>query len=185
MKKSIFLVCLITIAIAFMGGCTSNEFNDVQHAIEKQIQPAKVEKHIKLGFGPALLFPFKVIAKIFDTEGEVSPYLNEVCNVQVGIYKIKKTEQSSKLNIPATVEKILNESGWERFIRVQKDKGEGVELYFKEIEKDVVSIFIVVLDNKDLILVETSGRIENIIEKAIKEHGMNLKEFSIFILFII
>jgi len=157
------------------GGCTTNEFNNVQHAIEKQIQPAKTKTHLKLSLGPVLLFPVKTIANLIDKKDEVSPYLDEIMKIQVGVYKIKNTDKSSRLKIPKIVEDELNKSGWEIFIRV-REKNEMVECYYRQKSEDIIGIYAIVLDDNNLIIAEVGGRLDRIIEKAIKERGLPLKD---------
>ena len=175
MKKSSFLLFLLGITIIWSSGCTTNEFNDVQHAIENQIQPAKTKTHLKLNLGPFLLFPVKTIVNLIDTEDEASPYLDEIMKVQVGVYKIKKTNQPAEFKIPDTVKKVLHESGWETFVRV-REKNEMVECYYKLKSEDIIGIYAIVLDDDNLVIAEVRGRLDKIIEKAIQEHGFPLKD---------
>ena len=175
MKKSSLLLLLLGITIIWSSGCTTNEFNDVQHAIEKQIQPAKTKTHLKLNLGPVLLFPVKTIVNLIDTEDEASPYLDEIMKVQVGVYKIKKTNQPAELKIPDTVKKVLLESGWEIFIRV-REKNEMVECYYKQKSEDIIGIYTIVLDDDNLIIAEVRGRLDRIIEKAVQERGLHLND---------
>ena len=173
MKKSFLFLFLCGIIVMWSSGCTTKEFNEVEHAIENQIQPAKTKTNLKLSLGPVLLFPVKIIANLVDREDEASPYLDEIMKVQVGVYKIKNTDGSAQLKIPKNVEEELNKSGWEIFIRV-REKNDMVELYYREKSEDIIGIYAIVLNNEDLVIAEVGGRIDRIIEKAIQNHGLSL-----------
>lgn len=176
MKRILIFYNISLIIGILIGGCTTNEFNDVQQAIEKQIQSAKVKTQFKLKLGSILLFPVKVITKLVDNEERASQYLNEIYDVQVGIYKIEKISENSDLIIPNTVEKVLNESGWELFIHVNEEKDKSFEIYYREHSADISSIFAVVIEGDDLIITEVGGRLDKIIIKAFKEHGLPLRQ---------
>jgi hypothetical protein len=172
MKKIFFL--LLGITIISINGCTTKEFNDIQYEIENQIYPKETKTYLKINVGNVLLFPFKTVANLVDTHDKVSPYLNDITKIQAGIYRIKDNKQINQVKIPKNIEKILNDSGWQKFIGVA-EKNNCVECYFKEINKNVASIYAIILDKNEsmVIITELRGNLNTIIaiiEKAIQEY---------------
>ncbi|NVM03575.1 MAG: DUF4252 domain-containing protein [Candidatus Helarchaeota archaeon] len=176
MRKSLAVLWVSGIFILLCSGCmTSNDFNYVEKSIENEIYPATMKTNFKLSLGPVMLSPLKTIVNLTDRKDKASPYLDEISNVQFGVYKIDKTNKSPKLKIPPIVEEKLNKSGWEIFIRV-REKNEMVEFYYRQISKDIIGIYAIVLNADNLVIAEMRGRLARIIEKAVQEHGFPLKD---------
>lgn len=169
--KKIFLLLLLGIIIISINGCTTKEFNDIQYEIENQIYPAETMTYFKINIGNVLLFPFKTVANLVDTHDKVSPYLNDITKIQVGIYTIIKDDRINQLKIPQNIEKILNNSGWQKFVCVT-DENNCVECYFKEINKNNASIYTVIMDKNEpiIIITELRGNLITIIEKVIQKY---------------
>ena len=95
MKYPIIIISLCVVLLIIRCGCTSSEFNNVHNTIEEHIYPAKTKTQFKMRIGSVLLFPVKVIVSLIDTKGEVSPFLDEVHEVQFGIYEIEEERKSA------------------------------------------------------------------------------------------
>ncbi len=169
MKKIFFL--LLGITIISINGCTTKEFNDIQYEIENQIYPTETKTYFKINVGNVLLFPFKTIVNLIDRQDKASPFVNEITKVQVGIYKIKKDDKINQLKIPKNIEKILNDLKWQKFV-VVTEKNDCVECYFKEINKNNASIYVIIIDKNEsmIVITELRGNLITIIEKAIQEY---------------
>jgi hypothetical protein len=156
--------------ILFTGCLTTNEFNYIERSIKKEISPAKIKTKFKFAFGPISLSTARFIANFTHDGQEASKYLKEIQRVQVGVYEIHETEKSSQLRIPRKVEQKLEKLGWEMFIRV-KEKDKHVNLFYKQINKHVSGLYVIVLEADEMVIVEVLGNLEQIIEQAIQEHG--------------
>lgn len=171
MKKLNLILWLSGILILLFAGCMpSNEFNYIERAIRKQIYPAKIKTKFKFSFGPISLSTIKTVVNFTDASDEAISYLAEIKKVQVGVYEIRNVDRSSQLRIPPDAEKKLNELGWEIFIRV-KEKNEHVDLFYKQINKYISSMYVIVVEDDELVIVEVKGKLDRLIEKAIQEPG--------------
>ena len=174
MRKANIVFLISGIFVLLFFGCVTNEFNSVQKSIEKEIYPADMKTHFKLSLGSIMLFPLKTIVHLIDTEDEIDSYLDNIGKIQVGIYKIKNNKTPRGI-IFKNVEKKINDLGWETFIRV-RDKKSTVNLFYKLIDEQNAGLFAVILDDNRLIIAEIKGELDQIIEKAIREHSSPLKD---------
>ncbi len=175
MKKLKILLLLSGILLICTGCITSTEFNCVENMIKEQINPARIKTNFKFSFGPVSLSTARTFINIADNEKEVDTYLKEITSVQLGIYEIHSTERSHQLNIPGDIKNNFNKLGWEMFVNA-KNNNEHVNLYYRQINDVIGSMYVVVLERHEMIIVEVRGRLDKIIEAAIREHGLPQKK---------
>ena len=165
------LISISAILLLCCTGCrTSHDFNYIEDSIRKQIYPADMDKDIKFSLGS---FSMRMISGFIDDEDEAGMWLKEIKGIQVGVYKIKDTDKSSSFRIPRNIENSMLKNGWEPFVRVHNRKGENVRLYYRQISEDTASIYAIVLEPEELVIAEISGKLDNILSKAICEHKLS------------
>lgn len=168
MGKIIYLI-LLGILLCFTGCKTSADFDYIENSIRSQIYPAKLDNDIKFSIGSLSM---GMLNCFVTDEEEADTYLKEIKSVQVGVYKIHETEKNGSLRIPNNVEKTLVDKGWEPFIRVHKKNGENVLLFYRQLSDNASSIYTIVLERDELVIVEVNGNLDSILEKAIYEHRL-------------
>ena len=170
MRKTLLFTLIIGISL-LSNGCitTSHEFNYVEQAIKDQIYPAKLKKNFKFSFGPLSLSAVKLFVKLADTDDEAIEYIKEIKDVQVGVYEIRHSNDETHIKIPQNAEQKLTDLGWEIFVKV-KERDSQVDIFFTELDLRTISIYAIVLEDDELIIVETRGRLDNLIEKVLQEH---------------
>lgn len=174
MKKIVMVIalCLVCLGIAIGASClTSHEFTDVATAVRTHIYPAQLKTKFKLRVGPMMVLAANMVMKKVTENQEVSEYLQEIRKVQVGVYEVKQSHTLSQIATPPETETHLTELGWEPFVRVRQEK-EQVSLFYKQINEESASIYVIVLKKDDLVIVEVQGRLDSLIEKAIQKHGI-------------
>ena len=169
------LIFLFGAILLICNGClTSNEFNYIERTIKKESHPVKVRTNFKFSFGPISLSTVRKFVNFTDEGKKANKYLTEIDNVQVGVYEIQ-TDQLYHLKIPYNVEQKLNNLGWQMFVRV-KGKDEHVNLFYKQINEQLSSLYVIVLEDEELVIVEVKGKLDALIEQAIHEHGISFKD---------
>jgi hypothetical protein len=178
MKKLTLILLICGILLPIFSGCMlpSREFCYIEHEIRKQISPAYVNTVFKFSFGPISLSTARMIANMADADDDAVMYLREIQRVQVGVYEIRGTHKCSEFDIPRSVNEKLTELGWERFIRV-KERDERVQLYYRQVNKWVGSLYVVVLERDEMVIVEAIGNLERIIDKALHDHHFPQNDF--------
>jgi hypothetical protein len=152
-----------------MGCRTSADFNYIEDSIRGEIYPANLNRDFKLGIGSLSI---GILKGFIDDEEEADAYLKEIKAVQVGIYTISNSEKSDSFRIPGNVEQCMIKKGWEPFVHVRSKKGENVSLYYQLFSNSSASIYVIVLESDELVLVEIKGNLDNILNKAICEHHL-------------
>ena len=176
MRKNMYIV-VIMFLLPMMSGCMTNgDFNFIEKSIRHQIYPAKLKTNFKFSFGFTSLTSARLITSFIDDAEEATMYLREVKKVQVGVYEINKAKDVSRFQIPREAEKRLLRKGWTPFVRVRERGGGQVDLFYKQISNHTASIYAVVLEHDELVIVEIKGRLEKILEKAIQEHGISVTD---------
>lgn len=168
MRNNIILLILSGLFLLCSGCRTSADFNYIEDSIRDQISPAKMDKDFKFSIGSLSMGMLKGL--VDDEEAEIC--LKEIEGVQVGVYKIRDMEKSTSFHIPSNVEKRMIKNGWELFVRVHNRKKENVSLYYRQLSENTVSIYAIVLEPDELVIAEISGKLDNILDKAICEHRL-------------
>jgi hypothetical protein len=115
------------------------------------------------------------VVRLADADEEALNYLDKIDKAQIGIYEIEHREGSSDRLIPQDVENRLSRSGYHIFVRV-RESGENVNLYFKEISDSCCGLYCIVIDNDEMVIVEVKGKLDRLIEQALRERGLPQNE---------
>jgi len=171
--KNLHIILLMSIIFPVLcSGCsTTSDFDYVQKAIEEQIYPTKINSHFKISLGFFSLGVMKTIVPFMVRQYNLRPYLDEINNIQIGIYEIEKSSKPLRFNVPKNVEEKLRELGWHIFIRV-REKEERVDCYFRELNELISSLYFIIQDGNDIVIMEVKGRFGRLIEKVIQERGL-------------
>lgn len=158
------------LAVLSSPGCFwSSELADVRADLQHQLPGSSFDKNVELSFGPIILTFARVITSVIPGAREARPYLRGVSRVQVGIYAAHLHTMES-LRMPQRLHSLLGD-GWETAVRVRDEK-EAVWLLYRPDGEKVKEIFVVVLNDDELVLVKARGNLERIIAAAMDEaHG--------------
>jgi hypothetical protein len=165
-------------ALTSPGCFWSSELAGVRHDLERQLPGAAFDKNVELSFGPVLLTFARVASSIIPGAREARPYLRGVSRVQVGVYEAH-FDSIEDLHMPQQLESLLDD-GWETAVRVRDDR-EAVWLLYHPDGDRVKEIFVVVLNDDELVLVKARGHLERLVAAAMEEsHGRRgfLKDFD-------
>jgi hypothetical protein len=168
MRQIIYLIVLGSLLCC--SGCrTSSDFNYIEDSIRGQIYPAKLENDIKFSVGSLSM---KMINCFVDDKEDKDMFLKEIKSVQIGVYKIHNADNKGQFRIPGNVEKTLIDKGWEPFVRVRKKNEENVLILYRQMSEKIMSMYVISLEQNELVIVEVNGNLNNIMEKAICEHRL-------------
>ena len=177
MKIKLITFCLIIcIASTILPGCVfiSADFRRTKDLIISELGHVEVETEIQFQVGSGLLSISELAISCTDADDEALGYLKDISNVQVGIYKLYNSPRD--LRIPKKIGQNLHKKGYIPIVKV-KEPGNAIWVLTKMRGKHLNSLYIIVLERDELVLVEVEGRLEKIVEKAIREHGLDKKEF--------
>ena len=128
-----------------------------------------MNENVELSFGPVILTVARVITSVIPGAREARPYLRGVSRVQVGVYEAHLRTMES-VRMPQRLQSLL-EDGWETAVRV-RDEREAVWILYRPDGDKVKEVFVVVLNDDELVLVKARGNLERLVQAAMDEaHG--------------
>ena len=159
----------------FLNSCVGidEEFSKVRNVVIKNFgDDYKSEAQFSIGS-----VGITVSSWIVDTveEDELpSEILDNVSSVQVGIYKKIKGNTSHNISILKEIESNMQESGWKSIVRSSTDKGLTRVYVRKNVNEMLKRLFVISLEDDELVLVEVEGDLKEAIATVIKEKGMKI-----------
>jgi len=154
-----------------LSGCiTHPDLGDAPNLLSEELRPAKLKTKVKLELGPGLLSLTKF--GVHFSNSEAKKYLSDIRKIELGVYEVCDLPSQFK---PILWEKIAHgmaQRGWEVLVK-SREKGE-VSLVFYRLRKRGRSwLYLINLDQTELVLVKIEGRLERLMEKAFQENGWN------------
>lgn len=180
MQKRILSVVLIFCLAAFLlPGCVfiSRDFRYTKNAILSELGEAEVDTEFQLQIGSGLLSLGKLVVSFADVDRETMEYLRDIRNVQVGVYKLYDIDRSKPFKIPNKITKNLSRKGYDPIVKTS-DRRSAACIFTKTRGDRLESIYIISLEPDEIVLVEVKGRLERIIQKAIREKGIEKGMFA-------
>ena len=179
MKTKILAIILISLLGAcFLPGCVfiSSDFRHTKNLILDEIGPVDVDTEVQIQIGPGIISMGSFIVSFTDARDEALKYLRDIRNVQVGVYHLQDVDRSRPIKIPDKIADKLARKGYEPMVKV-KERGSAVWVMTKMRRDRLQSLYVISLERGELVLVEVEGRLDRLIEKAIREHGFHKGEF--------
>jgi hypothetical protein len=176
--KILALSVVILVSACFIPGCilVNSDFLQIKNLILDEIGQVDVKTEFQLQVGSGLISLGGIAVSFTDAKDEVCQYLRDIKNVQVGVYRLEDMSRRRPIVIPDKIGNKLARKGYEPMVRV-KERDSAVWVMTKMRGKRIESLYVIALDRSELVLVEVQGRLERLIEKAIREHGFRKGEF--------
>ncbi|RPI73065.1 MAG: DUF4252 domain-containing protein [Ignavibacteriales bacterium] len=170
MKKIITFSPLLLIALISLSGCigVNKNFSEMSSNLISKFGN-DYHREIEVSVGP-LLINFASWVVNFSQEDEiVDDLMRQVSNVQVGVYKMTTERDSKKNKVMDKINKEMISRGWTYIVRSYNDDeltgiyvSNDPEMFFKK-------MFVITHDSEQLVLVEVEGKLDKLIELAIRD----------------
>lgn len=163
-----------------LSGCfeVNGNFKEIRNSILNNFENS-YSKNIEYSFGNITLSLADIFVTFSDDEGAefASDILDDISNVQIGIYKIKiqniKNLNNQNWFLRKTVH-TLTEQGWNILALIVKHNNMTAVLSKENGENIPAEMLVVNMNENKLLLAELSGNLNKIIDLALKEKGQNL-----------
>ena len=181
MKRSILTVgALAALTFLFVGCGPSNaHFQDVRQAVFDGDE--KLNKNIELSLGVVPLWMAEKVSAFIDEPEvqEARTYLDHISRVDVGVYEVHDSLMSQKRTEAAQrIKASMKTHGFEPIVQV-REKRETVGVYVPTVEdKFPEELFVVVMTEHEVVLVRVNGRLDRVIQAAVKNHAHELPNFD-------
>lgn len=167
-------VIVITVLIAVIGASTgclwAPDLAMVRKDIERQLPGVSFEKEIELTLGPISLAFARLVTRMSPDAQDASGYLRDVSRIELAVYNTEDMPPATSVEMPKRLQKMQESEGWELAVRVRDDHDLAWILY--RIDNDTVKeLYVVVVSEKELVMVKAEGRLERLVARALTDSG--------------
>ena len=102
--------------------------------------------------------------------------MREISSVQVGIYdKVKNVNTPPDFNTLRQIDYEMQSNGWKYIVRSIEDDGMSLIYLSANPEEMLKTMYVVNLNDNELIIIEVNGNLKKVIEYAIEEKNFDVK----------
>ena len=160
-------VTALVLTLLTSPGCFwSGELSGVRRDFEAQMPGASFNKNIELSLGPIMLSAARLVTSVIPGTREARSWLKGVSRVQVGVYDAD-IDSMPDVRMPDRLRSLIDD-GWEIAVHV-REQNEAVWVLYRPDGDRVREIFVVVLNENELVLVKARGNMEKLVAAALHE----------------
>ena len=164
---------VLVLAMSLLAGCfslTVPEFTQVRNELEKQVPEARFEKEVEFGLGRITLGAVKWVCLLVPDTREARKYLNDITGVSVAVYEVESLPAVNDLELPERLQDLLEDKGWDVLVKV-REEDEIVWVLYQEHRGHIRNLYVVALEDDELVLVRLRGRLDRLFAKALEEES--------------
>jgi hypothetical protein len=175
MKVKIVSLSLFFLSL-FLHGCIgiNDDFAEIRNAVLENLDDNyRSEYQFSVGSVAITISGWFVDAA---AEDDLAPeIIDNVSSVQVGIYKKIRNTSYPDIATLRELEDEMQQKGWKSIVLTcDRDELNGIYIRSNPVET-LDRLFVISLDDDELILVEIEGDLKELIATVIREKGMNLE----------
>lgn len=166
--RTVTAIVALVVTVSLSSSCMwAPELAKVCRDIERQIPGASFDKQFAITLGPISLAFAKMVTAFIPDAKEARGYLKDVSKIQVAVYEAERMPAPSRVVMPDRLKSMI-EDGWEMAVKARENDSVVWVLY--KIDDDAIrELYVVVLDDQELVLVKASGRLERLVARALLE----------------
>jgi hypothetical protein len=171
--KTKFIFLPILFLPFFLNGCIGidHEFEEIRDEVIKKFG-GEYKSEVQFSIGNVGISVSSWIADVAADEDLAADILDDVSSVQVGVYKKLRGTNSRDINALRDIEDKMSQSGWKSIVKSSED-GELTGIYIRKNHAEILDrMFVINLDDNELVLVDVQGDLKEAITTAIREKGI-------------
>ncbi|MEN8191376.1 MAG: DUF4252 domain-containing protein [Bacteroidota bacterium] len=178
-SKQLKIIAALFLLVITVSSCigVDRSFRHISNYIVENTN-SNYSKEYEFSIGSTGITLASLVVSFADTDEPIDEILNEISNVQVGIYS---NQNSSKVTLDyAGLRKItdlMERAGWEYVVRTV-DKDELTAVFVRIYEEQINRVFVISVNQEELVLVELYGNVDKVIEIAIREGDLDIERVS-------
>lgn len=175
MKSIKYIIAILAASILF-SGCISVDgyFKNVRNKVFSSVN-GDFQREIEFAVGPAVLTFSNIAVSISDAPEFTDDMLRKIERVQVGVYKnLDWKSYKPNFNSLKNISSDLIEDGYEVIVRSSSNK-EMVAVLVKSKSDRLNEMFIIALNEDELVMTQIFGNLDELIEIAIRSKNMNFE----------
>jgi len=168
----------LLLSILMLSGCMySREISHIRRDIEREFPGAEFDREFVVSIGPGFLDTVGWLAKRVDDYDarRIGDYLHEIRHVKVGVYSTQRLPFEGDLELESLQR--FSKNGWELAVKF-RDEHEIVWVLYREWYDEVRDMFILVLDDEDLVIVRIEGYLNRLLEKIVDDETFATRIFD-------
>ena len=170
-KKIATQLLMGTLLVTLLTGCLySREIAGIRGDIEKQYPEATLEREVVFSIGSGTLGAVGWIAgRVPEEEAQMaSAYLDEIDRIKVGVYNVHDLPALDDVELARL--KRFEKNGWEVAVK-SREEDQVVWVLYRDYFDRVRDIFVLSLDQEDLVIVRIEGYLDRLLEKVVQDHA--------------
>ena len=171
MPRSTLLTPLVLLIVVLpMAGCFySREIAHTRRDLERSYPDAEFDREVVVSLGPVALRTLGWVSGLVPDEDVdmARAYLREISRVKVGVYNVEYLPSLDGFD-PPSLRRFRND-GWEVAVKVQDAEG-MVWVLYRENRDDVRDLYVIVLDDEDLVLARVKGHLNRLLARVMEDH---------------
>jgi predicted small secreted protein len=176
MKTTIKLL-IITLAASFLlSGCIAVDgyFKNVRNKVFKSVE-GDFHKEVEFSLGAAAITLSTVAVSLSDAPDFTDDMLRKIDRVQIGVYEnLDWQRYKPNFNSLRAITSDLKEDGYEFIVRTI-NRDEMVAVMVKGNDYKIKEMFVVAVNDEELVMAQIFGDLDELIEIAIREEGFKVE----------
>lgn len=171
-KKRLITWALVGCALLFSGCFYSREMAHMRRSIEDQYPQAQFDREVVLSVGPLSLQTLTWITGLVpDEDAQLArDLMRNIRRVQVGVYNVEGLTSIEGIEFEHL--KRFEEDGWQLAVKAREEDS-AVWLFYYERRNDVRDLYLLALDDDNLVIARVRGSLRNILRRALEDqHGL-------------
>lgn len=171
-RRQIQIAVLVPLMMSLSSGCLwAPGLDNVRKDIERQLPGASFDRQFAISLGPLAIGVARTVVGLVPDAREAHEYLRDVSSVKLAIYEASHIPRGPRLTMPQRLVKLVEEDGWEVAVRASQE-GDTVWLLYRADGDVIKEIYLVVLNDDELVVVTARGRFDRLLAKAMREHRL-------------
>jgi len=158
------------VAMASITGClSSKEISHVRRDIEIEIPGSEFTKEAEVSVeSGAFKTVGRILGRVSDNDDlyEAARYVQELRRIKVGVYSVDRLPSDDDINLFELDR--FEEEGWEP-ATFYEDEDEAIWVLYREWYDEIRDMFVLVLNNDELVIVRIEGALDHLLEKVIED----------------
>lgn len=155
--------------VLLLSGCIgSSHFTEVRHDLDDQLQGVRFKRQVGVQVGPLTMGLTRFILSFMDDPetDEARALLRAVQVAHVRVYEIVGRLRDQEVRTPRALRQ-MQDHGWNMLVKVRDDES-NVWVMSRDRLGDVRDLYLVVMDDENLVMARVKGNFTTMVEKAMQ-----------------
>lgn len=155
-------------AFLFSGCLYSREIAHMRRSIEDQYPDAQFDRQVVVSVGPLSMQTLTWIAGLVpDEEAQLArDLIRNIRRVQVGVYNVEGLHSVDGVELERLER--FEKDGWQLAVKAREEDG-AVWLFYNERRGDVRDLYLLALDDENLVIARVRGSLRNILQAVMAD----------------